>query len=747
MKTIAFYSFKGGVGRSSLVLNVGHALAAKANFVVIADWDLHAPGLSVTPSLAMPDGPACRKGILDFLMSAVAGEGEVSIIDPKQLAQPTQLAVEAHAVRRSFGDLYFVPAGRFGAGEAAEYPGDVRQLPLRDFAGWEAAVTPDGEPRRVLEFFRERIAEVRSPRLGDDRPPDYLLLDSRTGVTEIGDLLLGQFTDHYVVVTGLNEQNQLGTEMVVRDLQAQCAPGELSDVCTVVVSPVPIGEEALLRARLDALDGRLRGLARPLPGMVEPERLPAIFEVPYHPRLALSEEVLVASWPRSGPARAYVEIAEHLRQGQRTVAQVRAEARVEILEAMPAPAGRPVERQPGAQNPFEVLPRWDWPAPGLTAAEVLGQEMEGADELLDGLAWSLAVGAEEKRRVLSRAVEMGAPRRSLLLDSLVHERERLRRTWRDNEQDLGLDLARAMLAWVDLLAERGHCSAPEAWSALAARPRDDAFLDGATRLLEVGWVMDVSDASRREEASRLADRATERGISTAREWWLLAGIRLQASRDLDAAEVAALRATALAPDYPNALYMRAMVRWRRHDWVAARRDLEAVTRLAPHSANAWVSLAHLLTESPERDLPAAATAAEHAEACELDDLDLLNLIELALQAGDEVAAGRRLARALRVGTRRLLVFQVLALGYALRRGDLPEAARVADWLEQRARERAAPDPDWDFTHLVRSLAALAPADLGLLEAATRLARGEIDPDTYHQALTTWRQTHGLEPAG
>ena len=42
MRIIAFYSFKGGVGRTTALLNVAYCLAERGRKVVVADWDLHA---------------------------------------------------------------------------------------------------------------------------------------------------------------------------------------------------------------------------------------------------------------------------------------------------------------------------------------------------------------------------------------------------------------------------------------------------------------------------------------------------------------------------------------------------------------------------------------------------------------------------------------------------------------------------------------------------------------------------------
>ncbi len=46
-----FYSFKGGVGRSLLLANVGALLAQKAAPVLLWDLDLEAPGLHHIPAL------------------------------------------------------------------------------------------------------------------------------------------------------------------------------------------------------------------------------------------------------------------------------------------------------------------------------------------------------------------------------------------------------------------------------------------------------------------------------------------------------------------------------------------------------------------------------------------------------------------------------------------------------------------------------------------------------------------------
>src|ERR1700704_4721655 len=44
-KSITFYSYKGGVGRSMALVNIACLLAKMAKKILIVDWDVEAPGL------------------------------------------------------------------------------------------------------------------------------------------------------------------------------------------------------------------------------------------------------------------------------------------------------------------------------------------------------------------------------------------------------------------------------------------------------------------------------------------------------------------------------------------------------------------------------------------------------------------------------------------------------------------------------------------------------------------------------
>ena len=486
MRVISLYSFKGGVGRTSLALNLAYELAQQSKFVVLADWDLHAPGLSLMNDLAMPSGPFPRKGILDFLWSALSpldasDQATADVIDPLLLAQPTVLAERSRINKRSFGDILFVPAGLFGSENQNTYPESLRKLHLPDLVTWRARLLGSESEQSVLRFFCNRIGTARSEAFGKDYPPDFILLDSRTGITEIGDVLLGNGVDHYIVLFGLNEQNQAGMEMIVRGAQERVRVGGLPDVLTLIASPVPVGEEDLLQERLTALSARLGRLARPLEDTGKPEPLPSVLRIPYHPRLALREEIMLEKYPDSTLAQVYRDIAAHILQQERTLESTEINTKAQILADVPS-ASEIIEsardtdaRRPEAvprkavkaPRPYVDPPPWNWPKNNLKQDQLIpGVSHELSQPLLDGLAWSGSLHWLEKLRVLAFAVSLPAPRIAGLTEPLVEERERRVAVWDHDWRAVEETYARAATDWVMVLDRLRHVDGDKLWASI-----------------------------------------------------------------------------------------------------------------------------------------------------------------------------------------------------------------------------------------------------------------------------------------
>src|SRR5689334_5786266 len=65
MKTITFYSYKGGVGRSLALANIATRLVEFGKRVCLLDFDLEAPGLNL--KFRHLDTRKIEKGVVDYI--------------------------------------------------------------------------------------------------------------------------------------------------------------------------------------------------------------------------------------------------------------------------------------------------------------------------------------------------------------------------------------------------------------------------------------------------------------------------------------------------------------------------------------------------------------------------------------------------------------------------------------------------------------------------------------------------------
>ncbi len=193
-----FYSYKGGVGRSFTLANVAVLLARWGHRVLCLDWDLEAPGLSdyFRPLLgAMPQG-----GVVNLADDFKNGHFEP----------------EAHAMRlKGVGALDFIAAGTEDLG----YVGRVQEI------DWEGLY--DLGFGEYLDRCREHWAANY----------DFVLIDSRTGISDIGGICTAHLPDHLVVLFTANRQSIRGAMELVR--RADAARGLLPfDRSRLTVLPV-----------------------------------------------------------------------------------------------------------------------------------------------------------------------------------------------------------------------------------------------------------------------------------------------------------------------------------------------------------------------------------------------------------------------------------------------------------------------------------------------------------------------------
>jgi len=189
---VAFYSFKGGMGRTTALSLFALSRAMQGDNVVVVDCDLDAPGLG---SILAPDSQP-PYGVVDYLVeSPVLGKR------PDELSDYSYL-VDLGA-QRTAGSLRVFPSGRLDE----NYLGKMARL---DFETDETA--PRGE-RHPLE---ELLVQIR-----ESLKPDWILVDSRTGFSETAGMLLSGICDFHVLFGVQSEQSWDGLTYAIRKLGAQ----------------------------------------------------------------------------------------------------------------------------------------------------------------------------------------------------------------------------------------------------------------------------------------------------------------------------------------------------------------------------------------------------------------------------------------------------------------------------------------------------------------------------------------------
>ena len=272
MYTTTFYSFKGGVGRSMALVNVAVELANRGRGVLVVDFDLEAPGLDTfdvtTPRDQVP-------GMVDFV-SEYLNSGQAP--DAARFISETPT---------DFGDaggrLWIMPSGRH-----ATYAKRLNQI------DW-GVLYAERDGYLLFEDLKEQWRQAINP--------DYVLIDSRTGHTDIGGICTRQLPDAVVILFLPNEQNLRGLSRVVRDIRSEAEEPRNKNVeLHFVMSNVPDldDEDRILDDKIRAFQKQLRFRREPL--MIHR----------YDSLSLLNQVVFTKDRPRSRLAQEFIELVREI---------------------------------------------------------------------------------------------------------------------------------------------------------------------------------------------------------------------------------------------------------------------------------------------------------------------------------------------------------------------------------------------------------------------------------------------------
>lgn len=181
-KIITFYSYKGGVGRTMSLANIATILAQWGYKVLVVDWDLEAPGLERYFMNYSSIKIGKKQGVIDLLLEKTSNNKvywnryfhDIKIVNKYTLK--------------------FLGSGKKGS----DYFDKLKKLDIDSLY----------EKNSGFEFFEGIRGEWKSEF-------DYILIDSRTGITDNGGICTIQLPDIVCVFTNTNEQSVMGTKEII----------------------------------------------------------------------------------------------------------------------------------------------------------------------------------------------------------------------------------------------------------------------------------------------------------------------------------------------------------------------------------------------------------------------------------------------------------------------------------------------------------------------------------------------------
>ncbi|MFF3814305.1 FxSxx-COOH system tetratricopeptide repeat protein [Streptomyces bacillaris] len=295
-RIVTFYSYKGGTGRTMALANTAWILAANGKRVLAVDWDLEAPGLHrfFHPFLE-PATLGATTGVIDLIT-----EYAWAATSPAQRAddwhrdyariQPHAVSLTPEVLGWEFpkgGTLDFVSAGR----QNREYSATVSTFDWDNFYD-----------RLGGGHFFDALREDMKTHY------DYVLIDSRTGLSDIADICTVHLPDVLVDCFTLSDQSIDGAASVARQISERYTGRPIR------IFPVPMRIDEGEKEKADAGRALARLKFDRLPRDLSGDELTAYWgavEIPYRPYYAY-EETLATFGDEAGLTNSLLSAFERL---------------------------------------------------------------------------------------------------------------------------------------------------------------------------------------------------------------------------------------------------------------------------------------------------------------------------------------------------------------------------------------------------------------------------------------------------
>jgi tetratricopeptide (TPR) repeat protein/CO dehydrogenase nickel-insertion accessory protein CooC1 len=281
-QVITFYSYKGGTGRTMALANVAWILACNGNRVLAVDWDLESPGLHKFFHPFLDESiVSATPGVIEIINDYASAAVSAAPRDEDWHLKYARVDRDAVSLEWAFpenGKLDFLSAGR----QNRDYSAAVSSL------DWDNFYDRLGGGR----FFRAMRENMKENY-------DFVLIDSRTGLSDVADICTIELPDVLVVCFTLSDQSIEGAANVARQISRRYRDRNIR------VLPVPMRIEDGEKEKLDIGRAMARSRFEGFPAGLTQESSAlywASVEVPYKPFYAFEETLATFGDDPGSPA-------------------------------------------------------------------------------------------------------------------------------------------------------------------------------------------------------------------------------------------------------------------------------------------------------------------------------------------------------------------------------------------------------------------------------------------------------------
>ncbi len=284
MKIITFYSYKGGVGRTMCLANIAVLLAKWGHKVLVVDWDLEAPGLERYFAPENFNGTTKTESYgIDFQLIKEK-PGLINLLNDRNLEAWKETLIPVNIPEATL-PINFISAGRR----------DERYFQqVRDF--------------NVESFYKKQDGGefIENLRIAWSESYDFVLIDSRTGITEINGICTIQMPDLVVLLFTATNQGFEGV-MDIADRASKAQQKLPYDRHRLLFLPVLTRVESAEKEKthfwIEHFSIQLKGIYEPwLPSHIKREDFMLVTKIPHEAYYVFGEELAVIKDGTLNPA-------------------------------------------------------------------------------------------------------------------------------------------------------------------------------------------------------------------------------------------------------------------------------------------------------------------------------------------------------------------------------------------------------------------------------------------------------------